>query len=66
VNSVSHCYQRKTFEGWPYNLFGMMHGAEMRVLETKAREFAQHHRIGQFELLTTAKEFKKEPVKFKP
>jgi DNA-binding Lrp family transcriptional regulator len=26
---VSHCYERKTFKGWPYNIFAMMHGSDM-------------------------------------
>jgi DNA-binding Lrp family transcriptional regulator len=66
LHNVSHCYERKTFEGWPYNLFAMMHGPQIDALETSVRDFASHYRIAQHELLTTVREFKKEPVKFKP
>ena len=62
-NNVSHCYQRTTFPGWPYNLFGMMHGHSMEQREKIADDFTSHHKIRHFALLKTLKEFKKEPVK---
>ncbi|MEO3945667.1 hypothetical protein [Gorillibacterium sp. CAU 1737] len=34
---VSHCYERKTYPDWPYNLYGMIHGrTEAQVLATAA------------------------------
>jgi DNA-binding Lrp family transcriptional regulator len=62
-NNVSHCYQRKTFPGWPYNLFGMMHGQSMEQLEQIIDDFTSDQNIRQFALLKTLKEFKKEPVR---
>ncbi len=61
-NNVSHCYQRKTFPGWPYNLFGMMHGRDMEQLEKIVDDFTSHQKIRQFALLKTVKEFKKKQV----
>ena len=63
LNNVSHCYQRKTFGGWPYNLFGMMHGQSMEQLESIIEDFTSAQKIKQFAILKTLKEFKKEPVK---
>ena len=30
---VSHCYRRPRQEGWPYNLFAMVHGRDARDIE---------------------------------
>jgi len=30
---VSHCYQRPRREGWPYNLFAMVHGRDASDIE---------------------------------
>ncbi len=62
-NNVSHCYQRTPFPGWPYNLFGMMHGRDMKQLEKIVDDFTFHQKIRHFALLKTVKEFKKKPVK---
>ena len=62
---VSHCYERKTFENWPYNLFAMVHGRSMDQIQRVVVEFVETERIGAFELLPTAAELKKQPVKHK-
>jgi DNA-binding Lrp family transcriptional regulator len=61
---VSHCYERRTFEGWPYNLFAMMHGRSMGEIQNVINQFAEAEQIDAFELLPTAKELKKQPVKY--
>lgn len=60
---VSHCYERRTFEGWPYNLFAMMHGRSMGEIQHAINRFTESEKIESFELLPTAKELKKRPVK---
>ncbi len=30
---VSHCYERKTYERWPYNLYAMLHSREEYEIE---------------------------------
>ncbi len=62
---VSHCYERKTFEGWPYNLFAMMHGRSMGEIQNVINQFVEAEQIDSFELLPTAKELKKQPVEYK-
>jgi DNA-binding Lrp family transcriptional regulator len=60
---VSHCYERQTFEGWPYNLFAMMHGRSMGQIQHVINKFTEAEKIKSFQLLPTAAEFKKQPVK---
>jgi len=60
---VSHCYQRRTFENWPYNLFAMMHSRSMGEIQHVIDKFTQSRKIDSFELLPTAAELKKQPVK---
>ncbi|UCF43926.1 MAG: hypothetical protein JSV99_03100 [Planctomycetota bacterium] len=60
---VSHCYERKTFEGWPYNLFAMMHAKSMGDIQRVIDKFIEAENIDAFELLPTVDELKKRPVK---
>jgi len=60
---VSHCYERKTFEGWPYNLFAMMHARTGEQIRLVTDQFTAAEQINEFELLGTTAELKKEPVK---
>ncbi len=60
---VSHCYERKTFEGWPYNLFAMMHAKSMGDIQRVIDKFVEAEGIESFELLPTVEELKKRPVK---
>jgi DNA-binding Lrp family transcriptional regulator len=62
---VSHCYERKTFEGWPYNLFAMMHGKNMSRIQRVINQFTEDEGIESFQLLPTAAELKKQPIKHK-
>ena len=62
---VSHCYERKTFEDWPYNLFAMMHARSMGEIQRVINKFIEAEKIDSFELLPTAKELKKQPVRYR-
>jgi len=62
---VSHCYQRETCENWPYNLFAMMHGRSMGQIQHVINKFIEAEKIDSFQLLPTAAELKKQPVKHK-
>jgi DNA-binding Lrp family transcriptional regulator len=62
---VSHCYERETFEGWPYNLFAMMHGSSMGQIQRVIDKFIEAEQIKSFQLLPTAAEFKKQPIKYR-
>jgi DNA-binding Lrp family transcriptional regulator len=62
---VSHCYQRHRFENWPYNLFAMMHSRSMGEIQHIIDKFTQSQKIDSFELLPTAAELKKQPLKYR-
>jgi DNA-binding Lrp family transcriptional regulator len=56
---VSHCYQRKTFAGWPFNIFAMMHGSNMADIRKVVEKFVKKERIKSFAVLPTAEKLKK-------
>lgn len=62
-NLVSHCYQRRTFPGWSYNLYAMCHAGEMTTIEDFARQFSRMHNLQRCQILPTVAELKKQPVK---
>jgi DNA-binding Lrp family transcriptional regulator len=55
VNIVSHCYQRKTFKGWPYNLYAMFHGRNMKDIQKTVKKFVKTEAITAWQLLVTKK-----------
>lgn len=59
---ISHCYQRRPFAGWPYNLFAMIHARNDAMLRMWTEDFAHTMKINDFVVLRTVREFKKEPV----
>jgi DNA-binding Lrp family transcriptional regulator len=61
---VTHCYERETFENWPYNLFAMMHAQSMGQIQHVIKRFTAAEKIDSFQLLPTAAEFKKQPIKY--
>jgi DNA-binding Lrp family transcriptional regulator len=56
---VSHCYQRKTFAGWPFNIFAMMHGRDMGDIRKVVERFVKKAGIKSFAVLPTAEKLKK-------
>jgi DNA-binding Lrp family transcriptional regulator len=63
--AVTHCYQRPTFDGWPYNLFTMVHGHDRADCVAVLDGLAQ--RVGGWReraVLFSTTEFKKERVKY--
>jgi len=58
-NIVSHCYQRKPFEGWPFNIFGMMHNRDMVNIRREIEKFVKANRLTTWDVLETAKTLKK-------
>lgn len=59
VDAVSHCYQRPRIDGFPYNLYTMIHGHSEQECETHAALIAQITGVFDYQLLFTAEEYKK-------
>ena len=57
--SVSHCYARPTFEGWPFRLYTMVHGHSREEVEKTARELSGTFGGAKFIILYSTREFKK-------
>ena len=62
--AVSHCYQRQTNANWPYNLFAMIHSHTKDECEAIARQISDDTKVSDYVLLYTAKEYKKEKVRY--
>lgn len=63
--AVSHCYGRGVFEGWPYNLFAMLHARSQAAIERIIHEFTATADVHSYCLLPTTAELKKQPVHHK-
>ena len=62
--SVSHCYDRNTKPGWPYNLYTMIHGHSMDECEAIAASLAKDNDVENRVMLYTKKEWKKTSMKY--
>ncbi len=57
--NVSHCYQRPTYEDWPYNVFSMIHAARVDGVEEVAQAIEAETGITDRRVLYSSTEFKK-------
>jgi len=62
--AVTHCYQRKTHKGWPYNLYTMIHGNGRDKCREIAEQMSRKVGIQDYILLFSEKEFKKTSMKY--
>jgi len=58
---VTHAYERKTAENWPYNLYTMVHGADIQEVEQIVKRMSQACGVSDYRILTTKRELKKVP-----
>ncbi|MBI4897838.1 MAG: Lrp/AsnC family transcriptional regulator [Actinobacteria bacterium] len=56
---VSHCYQRPTYEDWPYNVFTMAHGRSKEECDAILDEIAEQTGVHERSTLYSSTEFKK-------
>lgn len=61
---VSHCYERPTYEDWPYNVFSMIHCKTQKEAEGMARDIQRHINVPEYNILFSSREFKKTRVKY--
>ncbi|OGX41513.1 MAG: hypothetical protein A3C53_05000 [Omnitrophica WOR_2 bacterium RIFCSPHIGHO2_02_FULL_68_15] len=61
---VSHCYQRPTYEDWPYTVFTMVHGRTGPEVHAVMAAIAQATGLTEHEILWSIKEYKKIRVKY--
>ena len=58
---VSHAYQRPTSPQWPYNLYTMVHAADMDSTQAIVQRMSQACGVADYRLLLTERELKKVP-----
>jgi DNA-binding Lrp family transcriptional regulator len=58
-SEISHCYERPRFPGWPYNVFGMIHGRTREECLSVAIRVAESAGIKNYDVLFSVREFKK-------
>ena len=63
---VSHCYRRNPAEGWPYNLYTMIHANDKAACRQTAREMSQAAAVENYTLLFSRKELKKTSMVYFP
>ncbi|HEX3392744.1 MAG TPA: Lrp/AsnC family transcriptional regulator [Solirubrobacteraceae bacterium] len=59
VRGISHCYQRPTYQDWPYSVFTMAHGRSKRECDAILDSIAQMTGIEDRATLYSSTEFKK-------
>lgn len=59
VRGISHCYQRPTYEDWPYSIFTMAHGRSKQECDAILDSIAAAHGISERATLYSSTEFKK-------
>ncbi len=56
---VSHCYERKSYGRWPYNLYAMLHSRKEYEIEAFVESVVKKYGIDAYEILYSVKELKK-------
>ena len=56
---VSHCYQRRTAPGWPFNLYAMIHAESRERLLAMAGDMADLTSAKEWRILESLRELKK-------
>ena len=62
--AVSHCYQRPTYEDWPYSIFSMVHGRSVEECEAVLDAMAEETGLSERESLYSTREYKKTRVRY--
>jgi len=63
---VSHCYRRNPTQGWPFNLYTMIHAHDEDACRQTARNMSQEAGVENYSLLFSRKELKKTSMVYFP
>ena len=59
AREVTHCYARRRYAEWPYNLYTMVHGRTRRDCERVAERLSRDVGIEDYRVVFSTREFKK-------
>ena len=62
--AVSHCYQRPTYEDWPYTIFTMVHGSSETQCEEILAAISRETGITDYRSLYSSREYKKTRLRY--
>ena len=62
--AVTHCYDRNTAPGWPYNLYTMVHGHSREECERLAEQLGKENEVSKRVMLYSRREWKKTSMKY--
>lgn len=61
---VTHCYQRRTYDDWPYSVFTMIHGRSTEEVERCIQAIAEATGLEDYRILYSTVEYKKRRVRY--
>ena len=61
---VSHCYERPTYDDWPYNVFSMIHCKTHDEAHDVAKTIQDQIDVNEYKILFSSREFKKTRVEY--
>lgn len=64
MRQVSHCYERKTYVSWPYNLYTMVHARSHEACRELIKELSDSTGLDDYLVLFSTREFKKTRIKY--
>ena len=64
TRNISHCYHRRTGNGWPFNLYTMVHGKSQESCIETVKEVSDKTGITAYQLLFSKRELKKTSMKY--
>jgi DNA-binding Lrp family transcriptional regulator len=62
--AVSHCYLRRVYSDWPYNLYTTVHGRSVDECESIINDLAIDSGLSEKQALYPTKEYKKARISF--
>jgi len=62
--AVTHCYDRNTAPGWPYNLYTMVHGRSREECERVVKDLGEQCQVSEHAMLYSKHEWKKTAMKY--
>jgi DNA-binding Lrp family transcriptional regulator len=61
---VTHCYQRPTYDDWPYRVFSMVHARTEEQVREVIENIAEETGLREYDILFSTKEYKKTRVPY--
>ncbi len=63
---ISHCYRRNPHNGWPYNLYTMVHAKDEKTCRETVQKISKNNFINNYIILFSRRELKKTSMCYFP